>query len=158
MISPSVKRDPSVFPRWEVRIRGKAPTPPTRQRRCLSIPFSSLLSGLQPPPNTLLIMLLIQEQVSAEPALGLGDSVGHACLPQVPPPIGVTRPDFSSEGQWGRACALEVGPLTWPSHQLGFRESQGGRCSFPRCPQYQKFLGSILWHGEKNPGSTLWVL
>ena len=104
------------------------------------------------------MMLLIQEQVSAEPALELGDSVGHACLPQVPPPIRVTRPDFSSEGQWGRACALEVGLLTWPSHQLGFRESQGGQCSFPRCPQYQKFLGSILWHGEKNPGSTLWAL
>ena len=77
---PICKEGPVCFPRREVHMRGKAPAPPTRQRRCQSSRVPSPLSRFQPPPNTLLMMLLIQEQVSAEPALGLGDSVGHVCL------------------------------------------------------------------------------
>ena len=78
---PICKEGPVCLPRREVHMRGKALAPPTQQRRCQSSRVPSLLSRFQPPPNTLLMTFLIQQQVSAEPALGLGDSVGHVCLP-----------------------------------------------------------------------------
>lgn len=103
-------------------------------------------------------MLLAQEQVSAEPALGLGDSVGHVCLPQVPP-VSVTYPLRVSGAEpvpwkWAHSPGLPIN-LASESHKVGSVPSQGARSTRESflaqfCDMVRKILAPPFGSCEKG--------